>query len=216
MSTKVREDELVAVADIAEVIAAIEAVDLEAPWEDAAPNLRLVLPRRRPLPTGTDGLPSQVYPPGIRVVLGLDIGPALLFVRREQLEEWGVSVDHGFRRALANVKFRIARRRQFAVLHERICGEPAVAFQSREGWASTLLLLPEELCRVIGERDGLILAPMRDLVIRLPLDADPVLVALILEEFAAADMNALDVPPFRLEEGQLSVAKLRVDGPLIN
>ena len=52
-------------------------------------------------------------------------------------------------------------------------GIPTIAFQSREGWASALLLMPDALCRVLGERSGLVLAPMRDLVLRLPLDTDP-------------------------------------------
>jgi hypothetical protein len=206
MRTQGRDRELVAVADVAEVMAAIEAVDLDAPWEHVAAGLRLALPRRRPLPPGTDALPSQVYPPGIRCVLGLDIGPAMLFVGREQLAAWGVSADHAFRRALANVRQRVGRRRQFALLHARICGQPTIAFQSGEGWASTLLLLPEELHRVVGQQDGIILAPMRDLIIRLPPGADPYLAHLIFEEFAEADMNALDLPSFELAHGRLSIA----------
>ena len=181
-----------------------EAVDLDAPWEQAAPNLRLALPRRRPLPSGMDDLASQVYPPGIRTLLTLDIGPALLFVRQDQLGAWGISADRGFQRAIRNARNRVRLRRHFALLHERIRGVPAVAFQSREGWASALLLGPDELCHVLGERDGLILAPMRDLIIRLPPDADPTLALRILDEFAAADINALDLPPFRLVDGQLS------------
>jgi hypothetical protein len=203
---KTQEDRLVTTADVAEVMAAIEAVDLEAPWTEVAPSLRLALPRRRPLPPGTEDAPSQVYAPGIRAMLALDIGPALLFVADEQLARWGVSADHAFARALANVRGRLRRRRHFALIHERICGESTTAFQSREGWASSLLLLPDELCRVIGARDGLILAPMRDLVIHLPLDADPVLGLLILEEFATADMNALDLPPLVLVDGRLGFA----------
>jgi hypothetical protein len=204
MTTRPRDEGLVAVADVAEVMAAIEAVDLDAPWQEAAPGLRLALPRRRPLPSGTDDLPSRIYPPGIPAVLALDIGPALLFVGREQIANWGVSSDRAFERALANVRGRVSRRRLFALVHEWICGTPTIAFCSREGWAATLLLLPGELCRVLGGRDGLILAPMRDLVIRLPLDAEPELAQLVLEEFAAADINALDLPPFALVDGRLS------------
>jgi hypothetical protein len=203
MRTRDPDDEVVAVADMAQVMAAIEAVDLEAPWEDAAPHLRLALPRRRPLPPGTTDLPSQIYVPGICAVLGLDIGPALLFVRAEQLGSWRVSADHAFQRALTNVRQRVGRRRRFALIHERICGESTIAFQSREGWASTLLLLPQELCRVLGERNGLIIAPMRDLVIWMPLGADPTLARFILEGFAARDPNALDLPPFALVDGRL-------------
>ena len=67
---------------------------------------------------------------------------------------------------------RVDRRRQFALIHERIADVPTLAFQSRDGWASQLLLLPHELVRVIGDRNGLILAPMRDLLICLPLDVE--------------------------------------------
>jgi len=203
---KTSEDELVTTADVAEVMAAIEAVDLEAPWVEAAPMLRPALPRRRPLPPGTDDLPAQVYAPGIRATLGLDIGPAILFVNQVQLTAWGVSADLAFRRALSNITGRVRRRKQFALLHERIAGVPTVAFQSREGWASSLLLLPDELAHVLGERNGLVLAPMRDLVMLLPLDAEPDLAHLILEEFAEADMNALELPPFAFVEGRLSAA----------
>jgi hypothetical protein len=201
-----RDDELVTTADVTEVMAAIEAVDLAAPWTEVAPTLRPALPRRRPLPSGTDDLPSVVYPPGIRATLALDIGPAILFVGRMQLAGWGVSEDHAFARALRNVRGRVRRRRQFALVHERICGQQALAFQSREGWAAALLLMPDELARVFGHRDGIVIAPMRDLVIHLPVHADPLIALLVLEEFAQADMNALELPAYRLVNGRLAVA----------
>lgn len=185
-------------------MAAIEAVDLEAPWEEAAARLRPALPRRRPMPAGTEDLPSQELPPGIRVTLGLDIGPAILFVCQEQLRRWGVSPGQAFQRSLSNVRVRVRLRRQFVLLHEPIGGVPTVAFQSREGWASSLLLLPEELVRVLGRRSGIVLAPMRDLLLLMPLDAEPQLAYLVLEEFARADVNALDLPLFSLVDGRLT------------
>ena len=39
--------ELVTVAPFHEVVAAIEAIDLEGPWESLRERIRLVLPRRR-------------------------------------------------------------------------------------------------------------------------------------------------------------------------
>ncbi len=48
------------------------------------------------------------------------------------------------------------------------------------------------------------MAPMRDLVLLMPLDAEPELANLILEEFAEADMNALDLPLFVLLDGRLN------------
>jgi hypothetical protein len=201
-----QDEQLVQVADVHEVMAAIEALDLDAPWRDVAPRLRIALPRRRPLPPGTDDLPSRIYAPGIRATLGLDIGPAMLFVNEEQVARWGVSVDTAFRRALDNVRQRVRRRKHFGLIHEPICDTPTVAFQSREGWASSLLLLPKELVRVFGQRDGIVLAPMRDLLLLLPLHADPGLALFILEEFADADMNALDLPLLALLDGQLHQA----------
>jgi hypothetical protein len=158
------------------------------------------------MPPGVEDLPTRDYPPGIRVGLGLDIGPAMLFVGTEQLAGWGIDEERAFEQALANVRARVATRKQFALLHERIAGVPTVAFQSREGWASSLLLLPDELKRVLGEEDGLLLVPMRDLVLRLPLDADPSFALYLLEEFADADMNALDLPMFALLDGELHQA----------
>ena len=114
--------------------------------------------------------------------------------------------NDAFDRAMDNVKNRMRLREQFALLHERIAGVSTIAFQSREGWASSLLLLPDELCRALGERSGLVLAPMRDLVLMMPLDTDPGLAQVILDEFADADMNALNLPLFSLVDGRLTTA----------
>ncbi len=197
------EEPLVTTAAVEEVLAAVEAVDLGAPWREVAPTLRTALPRRRALPPGLNDLPTRVFPPGITAGLALDIGPAMLFVGDEQLKGWGVTADRAFDQALSNVRARVAARRQFALVTERIADVPTIAFQSREGWASTLLLLPHELTRVLGRQDGLVLAPMRDLIVLLPLDADPGFAMFLLEEFAAADMNALDLPIFVLLDGEL-------------
>jgi hypothetical protein len=200
------DEPLVTTAPVEEVISAIESVDLAAPWEEVRPDLRLALPRRRALPVDIEDLPQREFWPGIRAVLGLDIGPAMLFVVHEQLADWGVSADQAFEQALANVRTRVAERKQFALIHERIADVPTVAFQSREGWASSLLLLPDQLVRVIGGRNGLILAPMRDLVLCLPLDVEREFAHWLLDEFAEVDMNALDLPPFALVDGRLTHA----------
>jgi len=101
---------------------------------------------------------------------------------------------------------QVAARRQFALVHERIADVPTLAFQSRDGWASQLLLLPDELCRVLGDRNGLVLAPMRDLIVSLPLGVEREFADWLLEEFAAVDMNALAVPPLALVDGHLTQA----------
>lgn len=200
------DEPLVGTAPLDEILAAIESVDLAAPWARIAPGLRLALPRRRPLPEGIGRLPERVFPPGIRAVLGLDIGPAMVFVGPEQLDGWGVTADLAFEQALRNVRARVAARGQFALVQERIADVPTVAFHSREGWASQLLLLPDLLSHVLGVRNGLILAPMRDLVVCLPLDTEREFAEYLYKEFAAVDMNALDLPLLALVDGHLSQA----------
>ena len=147
--------EVVTVAPFHEVVAAIEAIDLEGPWEALRARLRLVLPRRRPLPPGVDDLPRKRYGPGISVGLGLDVGPAILFVGDEQLRGWGVDRDGAFAQAEANLRALAKARTTFALLREPIGGVETLAFQSRDGWAASLLLIPDELCRVLGQRTGL-------------------------------------------------------------
>lgn len=200
------EPPLVVVAPFHEVVAAIEAVDLEGPWVSLKERLRLVLPRRRPLPPGVDDLPGREYPPGISIGLGLDVGPAMLFVGQGQLTGWAVDEDAAYAQAEANLHELSSARRTFALAREPIDGVETLAYQSRDGWAASLVLIPDELCRVLGKRSGLILAPMRDLVMWMPLDTNPELAAWVLDELAAADMNALDIPLLALVDGEISVA----------
>jgi hypothetical protein len=200
-------EELVAVAPFHEVVAAIEAIDLEGPWETLKDRLRLVLPRQRPMPPGVGDLPTRDYPPGIAVGLGLDVGPAMLFVGPEQLRGWGIGADDAYAQAEANLRGLSGARRTFAIVREPIGGVETLAYQSRDGWAGSLVLVPDELSRVLGQRSGLILAPMRDLLMWMPLDTDAALATWVLEELAAADMNALDIPLLALVDSQLTVVR---------
>ena len=201
------DEPLVSVAPFHEVVAAIEAVDLEGPWDALKERLRLVLPRRRPMPPGVDDLPGRLYPPGITVGVGLDVGPAMLFVGQAQLTAWGIDEDAAYGQAEANLRALSSARRTFALVREPIGGVETLAYQSRDGWAASLALLPDELCRVLGKRSGLILAPMRDLVMWMPLDTDHDLAAWVLEELAAVDINALDIPLLALVDGALTIVR---------
>jgi hypothetical protein len=135
------------------------------------------------------------------------VGPAILFVGDEQLRGWGVDRDGAFAQAEANLRDLARGRTTFALLREPIGGVETLAFQSRDGWAASLLLIPDELCRVLGQRTGLILAPMRDLVMWMPVDTDPEFAAWVYEEMAETDMNALDLPLLVMVDGALAVAR---------
>lgn len=108
-------------------------------------------------------------------------------------------------RAMSNVRERSMARAQFGLIHESMADVPTLAFQSREGWASALLLMPDQLARVFGDRPGLILTPMRDVIFQLPLDVDRDFAHWLQEELCALDVNALDVPPYAFLDGELRV-----------
>ena len=199
------DDGPIVVAPIDEVLAAIESVDLDRPWPAIASQVMPVLPRRRALPGAADPPVRRSWPPGLETAFGLDIGPAFLYIGAWALDRWGVTLDELADRAVSNVRERYSSRRRFGLLRDSIGGMPISAFQSREGWASALLLVPDELTRVFGRDPSLILAPMRDLLIQLPIDADQGLAAWLMEDFAALDPNGLKVPILALVDGELAL-----------
>ena len=73
---------------------------------------------------------------------------------------------------------------------------PTVAFQSRDGWASTAVLVPEAIERLFGPEPALLIAPSRDLLVRLPADVDLAFATWLAEEFEADDPNALRLEAF--------------------
>lgn len=181
-------------ATVEELLDAIERVDLERPWPQIGDSILPVLQRRRAMPPGGDRPLRKRYPPGIEVGFGVDIGPAFMYVTDTLLGGWGVTVAEVADRALANVHARAAARELHALLCDSVDGVPTRAFQSREGWASTLVLLPEEFRRRFGEDPALVLVPLRDVIFTMPFDTDRQLAAWFLDELRSMDPNALEVP----------------------
>jgi len=192
-------------APLEEVLAAIESMDLDQPWNAIAAQVLPVLPRWRKLPGDADPPVRRSWPPGLETAFGVDIGPAFVYIGAWALDHWGVTLDEVAECAVANIRERASARRYFGLLRDSVAGMPISAFQSREGWASALLLVPDELARVFGPEPSLILAPMRDLLLQLPIDADPGLAAWLLEDFATLDPNGLKVPVLALVDGELAL-----------
>ena len=166
---------LVTTAGVDEVVAAIEALDLEAPWREVAPNLCIALPRRRALPPGVGGSTrrSSTHRGSVRD-LGLDIGPAMLFVGPEQLTGWGVSGRSRLRTG-ARQHHRSSRRApslRTAPRTHRRGARPSPSSRGKAGPRHCCCSLTSSM-RVLGERNGLVIAPMRDLILCLPLDTEP-------------------------------------------
>jgi hypothetical protein len=204
---RVRINEFVDQAGIEEVLGAIARLPVDLDWELMAPNIIPLLPRRRPMPAAAEPL-SVLLPPGIMTGFGVDAGPAFLHVGRETLAAWGVDLGEVTARALGNVRLRSGRCRPRDVMRDAIAGVPVRVLQSGEGIASALLLVGDELVRILGGADQWLIAPMRDLLVSIGGDADPGFVAWLNDELAGLDPNALAVEPFLLADGQLRLVPI--------
>ena len=196
----------------AEVRAAIDMLPAELSWEAVSTRLRPMFVRRRPMPPGADRPLTFRVPPGVNVCLGLDIGPAFLYVGSAMSAEWPVSADEALTRAMANLRASIETERYIEMEFGTVADVPVWWYQSHGGLASGLLLLEDELRRRYGDEPRLLVAPMRNLLVAAPFDADRDLVAWLRDEIAYEDPNGLDLPIFALVDGRLTIDKRGREG----
>jgi hypothetical protein len=183
------------VADPSTVLAALERFDFDRPWPELADDILPMLPRLRPHPGPAGDVVRTVVPPGILIGFGIDLGPALVQVARPLLGSWGITVEELAARALGNVR-RIAAACDRPAEPVTLAEIPARLVQTGEGVAASLLLVPEQLRRIIGREPALLLAPMRDLLIALPPGTSGEDAEWIAAEIESMDPNCLHLGAF--------------------
>ena len=180
-------------------------------WEDVADDVLPVFERARPFTYEVEPPAHAVVPPGVTIGFGVDLGLAFARVGTVQLESWPVDLPGLTERALRNLRRRARRARDYDLVREPIGGFPTVAFQSRDGWASTVVLLPDAIERLFGRDPALFIAPSRDLLVRLPHDVDLAFATWLAEEFEADDPNALRLEGFEWRDGRVRCRPLLRD-----
>ena len=170
-------------------------------WEDVADDVLPIFERARPFGYEVEPPAHAVVPPGITVGFGIDLGPAFARVAAIHLEDWPVDLAGLTDHALRNLRRRARHARDFDLVREPIAGVPTTVFQSRDGWASTAVLVPEAIDRLFGPRPALLIAPSRDLLVGLPEDVDLRFATWLTEEFEAEDPNALRLEAFEWRDG---------------
>jgi len=181
-----------------EVLRAMGALPPDLDWPTMAPHVIPILPRRRPLPPSA-GRPFRVtLPPGVPTGFGIDIGPAFLVVGESLLEGWPVTPVELVATALDNLRDRVGPLRPKDLHRDVIDSVPVRILQSGVGCASALVLIPDELHRILGTDPQLLLAPMRDLLVSLPVDVDRGYAAWLNDELAGMDPNGLALDAFVL------------------
>jgi hypothetical protein len=180
-------------------------------WEDLADDILPVFERARPFTYDVEPPAHAIVPPGVTVGFGMDLGPAFARVGLRHLEAWPVDLAGLTERALHNLRRRARKARDYDLVTEWIDGVPTVAFQSRDGWASTAVLIPEAIERLFGPAPALLLAPSRDLLLGLPVDTDAEFATWLAEAFEAEDPNALRLEGFEWRDGMLTCRPLARD-----
>ena len=180
-------------------------------WEDVAGDILPVFERARPFTYEVEPPAHAVVPPGVTVGFGVDLGLAFARVGAAQLEDWPVDLAGLTERALRNLRRRARHARDYDLVREPIGGFPTVAFQSRDGWASTAVLVPEAIERLFGPEPALLIAPSRDLLVGLPADVDLAFATWLAEEFEADDPNALRLEAFEWRDGTVRCRPLMRD-----
>ncbi len=194
------------VASLENVLAAFDRLP-DGSWRTMQDLVRPVFHRRRPLPFPIDFV-SMVVPPGVSIGFAADVGPSFAQVHQEMLAEWGSDLEMLAEVAFDNLRTAIRDRGPGQLVREPVGGVPTIVFQSGDGWASTLLLVPELIDEVLGPGDRLFIAPMRDLLIDLPPGVEIEFASWLTAEFEALDPNALCLEAFLYEGGRLSVVPL--------
>ncbi len=197
------------VATSSDVARALDGAPSLDDWEQMATGIVPVFERRRPFPFDF-GRPLRAFvPPGVSVMIAYDLGPGLMRISREVATMWPVSEEAIVGRAMMNLRERVlaglARPEPIRAMSETLDDLVVRAIVSGEGWASTLLLVPDLLGRLFGPEPCLFVAPMRDLLIGLPADTDIGTATWWTEEFEALDPNCLCLEGFAWADGELVV-----------
>jgi hypothetical protein len=180
-------------------------------WADVVDDILPIFERARPIGVEVDPPARTVVPPGVTIGFGVDLGLAFARVSVVHVAAWPVDLPALTERALRNLRKRARHATDYDLVEEPVGGVPAMAFQSRDGWASTAVLIPEAIERVFGRAPGLFIAPSRDLLVRLPPDVDLEFATWLTEEFETADPNALRLEAFEWRDGMMRCLPLARD-----
>jgi uncharacterized protein YtpQ (UPF0354 family) len=140
---------------------------------------------------------------GPALVFGLDLGRVYPLIDVETAERWEASAAQIRAAAMDNLRARAARTPASCVRRGTTGGWITTYVRTPAGLASSLVLVPDELRRLIGDHDQLIATPTRDRLVAMPADAPTRIIAGLVVEQEAADPSPLLLDPFLLEDGEL-------------
>lgn len=153
--------------------------------------------------------PAVHLPPGVDVTFAVEVEVLNVNVDQRQFDAWEMTPEQVLPAAMANLRRTVGTwdGKAYDDRHE------GVSIRMLEGWppwASSLVLLPDELKRILGDEDQLLIAPYQCNLISLPVDVDRDLAADIVDMFGLINPASLliGMPAFVLRDGALSIEDL--------
>jgi hypothetical protein len=198
----------VVTASLDDVLRAMKKVSPDLDWPSVADQVVPLFQRVRPYEASMPEPFRMVVPPGLTISFGIDIGPAFMAVSDQLLEQWDLTEDQLLDRALANLDRRIAGVSARDIVDSPIGDVPVRMLQSSTGSASTYVLRPARLARIFGPEPILVIAPMRNLLMAMPVDVDRDFASLLFDEIASQDPNCLAPAAFIVGNGTLTIEPL--------
>ena len=173
-----------------------------AAWDWARPRL-LPLLAGPCIDVDSDGPIRATVPLGCTVVFAVDLGRAFAIVDGPVANRWECTVDQISDVAFDNLRRRASRLDAGLVRGGSLSGYPIRILRYRPLWATSLVLVADELRRLFGGSDQLLLAPERSTLIGLPLSVPGRIAADILVDFEEGAAWPLMLDPFTLVDGTI-------------
>jgi len=198
-------------ASPADLLRVLSSVPTDLGWDWAAQRLVPVLERPgRELPDGEEPI-GAITPSGTRYGYGLDMGMAFIRVSRSMAELWPVGDGEIDRTAMANLLHALEELEQVgwipvdpdddpsdpAALLVHLLNEPS-------GYATSALLVPAVLSRILGSAEVVLTAPSRGILLAFGAGTPGRLIRATTETFEEVDPHPLQRGPFILANGILT------------
>lgn len=141
--------------------------------------------------------------PGCAVVFGVDLGGAFANVDVAVARRWECTTAQIRDAAMANLRQRASLLEPEDVASGTLSGRIVRLIHRTVGWASSLVLVPDELMRLFGSDDQILAAPGRSKLLSFPIDTPASVVADVVVDFERSETYPLWLDPFVLVDGTL-------------
>lgn len=172
-------------------------------WEWA--KLRVVPLLAGPMidPEG-ERLVRTVMDPGVTVIFGINLGAAFPLIDEAVAARWECSREQISEVATSNLEHWAAKLELGSVRTATMSGHQIRLIQDRPRWASSLVLVPEELRRLFGDYDQVFATPCQDTLLSFQPDIPSRVAGDIIVDFEASSTHPLVLDPFCLADGTLT------------